>query len=216
MKLFQTNIFMPLSVAKEQSLELIDIFDTSWKKTIELHPHSSLTYLIVGSDVNIDIQIITKWPHCSCRIFWLFLSDVKHPVTGSLKVSLNHSQTSANVELISFLRDGAKVAIDGCIDIVPRLEQVHGHLLEHNIVLWKNVSIKTLPKLNVASHDVRASHGAKIDTLDQQKLFYMMSRGLTKQQSQTLLVDWYVEYVLGHFKDIGDEEKNSIRKILMK
>jgi Fe-S cluster assembly scaffold protein SufB len=45
-------------------------------------------------------------------------------------------------------------------------------------------------------------------------LFYMMSRGLTKWQSQTLLVDWYVDYVLGHFKDISDKEKTHIHTIL--
>jgi len=54
--------------------------------------------------------------------------------------------------------------------------------------LGKNISLRTLPKLTVSSHNVTAAHGANIDTLDQQKLFYMMSRGLTKQQSQTLLV----------------------------
>jgi Fe-S cluster assembly scaffold protein SufB len=102
---------------------------------------------------------------------------------------LNHSQTSADVELISFLRDGAKMAIDGSIDIADRLDQVHGRLSEQNIVLGKDISLKTLPELHIASHNVRASHGANIDTLDQQKLFYMMSRGLTKQQSQTLLMN---------------------------
>jgi len=110
-------------------------------------------------------------------------------VGGSLKVSLDHAQTSAEVELISFLHDGAQITIDGTIDIGNHLDHVHGRLLQQNIVLGKNISIKTLPKLNIASHNVRALHGATIDTLDQQKLFYMMSRGLTKGQSQRLLVD---------------------------
>ncbi|MEI6672864.1 MAG: SufD family Fe-S cluster assembly protein [bacterium] len=69
------------------------------------------------------------------------------------------------------------------------LDHVHAHLREQNIVLGKNISLTTIPKLNVASYNVTASHGANIDILDQQKLFYMMSRGLTKEQSQTLLVD---------------------------
>ena len=109
-------------------------------------------------------------------------------MNGSLNVSLDHAQTSAEVELISFLHDGAKIAIDGSIDIGKHLDHVHGRLLQQNIVLGKDISVKTLPKLNIASHNVRASHGATIDTLDQQKLFYMMSRGLTQQQSQKLLV----------------------------
>jgi len=216
MNLLQTNIYTPISVAKGKSLQLIDVFDIQGTKTITLDSHSSLVYLVVGSDVHIDIQLITKWSHCSCTIFGLFTSDAKHPVVWSLKVSLNHSHTSANVDLISFLHDGAKVAIDGSIDIASHLDQVHGRLLEQNIVLGKNISLKTLPKLTVASYNVTAAHGANIDSLDQQKLFYMMSRGLTKQQSQTLLVNWYIDYVLGYFTDISDKEKHSVYKKLIK
>ncbi len=214
MKSFQTNIFTTFSVDEGQSLELIDVFDIAWKKVIELYPHSALTYLIVGLSPDIDIQIVTKWPYCSCKIFWLFASDTSHPVTGSIKVLLHHSHTSAEVELISFLRDGANVSIDGALDIWNHLDQVHGRLLEQNIVLWKNISVKTLPKLNIASHNVRASHGANIDTLDQQKLFYIMSRWLTQKQSQTLLVNGYIEYVLSNFSEISDVEKKSVYKKL--
>lgn len=212
MRLLHTNDFDFLSVAKGESLALIDVFDVPWKKTITLDSHSSLIYLVVGSAI--DIDIVTVWSHCSCIVFWLFVSDTKRPITGSLKVLLNHSHTSANVELISFLYDGAKVSIDGAIDIGLHLDNLHGRLLEQNIVLGKNIAIKTLPKLNVASYNVTAAHGANIDTLDQQKLFYMMSRGLSQQQAQTLLVHWYIDYVLGHFKDISDEDKQVIVTLL--
>jgi hypothetical protein len=117
MTLLHTDIFDPISLTTGQSLELIDIFDVQGKKTIELHSHSSLIYLIIGSGADIDLQIITKGSQCSCTIFGLFASDDKHPMTGSLKVSLDHSQTSAKVELISFLHDSAKTSIDGSITI---------------------------------------------------------------------------------------------------
>lgn len=216
MKILQTNIFQPISIIQWSSLELIDVFDVPWNKTIYLESHSSFTYLVIGSDTDIHIDIITTWPHCSCRIFWLFVSDEKHSIAGSLKVLLDNSQTSADVEIISFLYDWAKVSIDWTINIWMHLDQVHGHLLEQNIVLGKNISLKTLPKLNVSSHNVTAAHGANIDTLDQQKLFYMMSRGLSQHQAQTLLVDWYIEHVLSHFTNMSDKEKNSVHKILTK
>lgn len=214
MKLFQKNIFTSLSVSKGEPLELIDVFDIPGKKIIELSPQSNLTYLIVSSIGDLDIEIITTWEYCSCTIFWLFMSNTTHHLTASITVSLKHSHTSANVDLISFLRDGTKIAIDGSIDIWTHLDQVHGRLLEQNIVLGQNISLSTLPKLDVASHNVTAAHGAKIDTFDQQKLFYMMSRGLTKEQSETLLVEWYIHYVLDHFSEITDAEKNSVYKRL--
>lgn len=199
-----------VSVGSWDTLELIEFFTAAWKKTIELSPHSSLTYLVVTSHPDIDIQFITKGSHCSCKVFGIFPSDSTHAISGTLKVSLAHSHTSADVELISFLYDGSKVSIDGSIDVWMHLDQVHGRLLEQNIVLGKNISLKTLPKLNVASYNVTAAHGANIDTLDQQKLFYMMSRGLTQQQSQTLLVDWYIAYVLQHFTHVSDKDKQAV------
>ena len=214
MKLLHTNNFDSLSVVEGQSLSLIDVFDVPWKKIITLDAHSLLIYLVVGPNIGVDIDIVTRWPHCSCMIFWLFRSDAHHVLTDSLKVSLTHSHTSANVELISFLYEGAKISIDGSLDILPHIDQVHGHLLEQNIILGKNISLKTLPKLNIASYNVTAAHGASIDTFDHQKLFYMMSRGLTKEQSQTLLVHGYIDYVLGHFKDISDKDKEVIRTLL--
>ncbi len=216
MKLLHTNNFDPLSVVEGESLSLIDVFDVPWRKTITLDTHSSLIYLVVGPNIGIDIDIITRWPYCSCLIFWLFRSDGHHVLADSLKVSLAHSHTSANVELISFLYEGAKISIDGSLDIWSHLNQVYGRLLEHNIVLGKNISLKTLPKLNIASYNVTAAHGASIDTFDHQKLFYMMSRGLSKEQSQTLLVRGYIDTVLAHFEEISDKEKDSVYKKLIK
>ena len=143
------------------------------------------------------------------------MSDANRPIQGALTVHLDHSHSSADVELISFLYDGAKVAIDGSIAIAKGIDTIHARLLEQNIVLGKPISLKTLPQLTVASHNVRASHGANIDTLDQKKLFYMMSRGLSQSQSQRLLVDGYIAYVLGHFPEMSEEEKVSIRSFLI-
>lgn len=67
-----------------------------------------------------------------------------------------------------------------------------------------------MPKLTIASYNVTASHGANVDGLDPQKLFYMMSRGLTKEQSQKLLVDGHITSVLSNFENVSDEDIDSI------
>jgi len=54
-----TDIFQPISVFQDQSLEIVDVFSVSGQKTITLQSHSSLTYLVVMSDANVDIQILT-------------------------------------------------------------------------------------------------------------------------------------------------------------
>jgi len=43
-------------------------------------------------------------------------------------------------------------------------------------LLGKNIQIKTLPMLDIQSNDVKASHGATIQRLDEEKLFYLTSK----------------------------------------
>ena len=214
MLVVQKNVFNPLSLIQWESLSLIDIFFAKGKKTIYLDADSSLTYLIVASAASIDIEVIIKWPKATCKIFALFLSKVDKQVEWSIKVLLNDSSTSADVDLVSFLYDWAKFMFDGSIDIGSYLHNVHWRLLQQNVVLGKDIFVKVLPQLNVASHDISAAHGAKIDNLDTQKLFYMMSRGLTKQQSQKLLVDGYIEHALKAFDDIKETDKQRVYDVL--
>jgi len=214
MSIVQQQISTSLVLDEGQSLECVDIFCGKKKKRIELASHSTLTYLILAESADIDVEIVTRWSWCSCTVFALFVSDVNRQVKGSIKVFLKDSHTSAHVDLISFLYDSAKIDVDGIVDVATHVDNVHGRLLQQNIVLWKDISLKTLPQLNVSSCDVHASHGAKMDSLDPQKLLYMMSRGLTKEQSQTLLVDGYVDSVLAHFSQLDASDRDVIVSFL--
>jgi Fe-S cluster assembly protein SufD len=49
--------------------------------------------------------------------------------------------------------------------------------------------------LNISSNDVQASHGAKIERIDSEKLLYMTSRGLTPQQAQRLVIQGYFNHI---------------------
>ena len=54
--------------------------------------------------------------------------------------------------------------------------KAEGYLAEENMLLGHKIQVKTLPMLDVRSSDVKASHGATIDRLDEQKLFYLTAK----------------------------------------
>lgn len=165
-------------------------------------------YLIVvrDADVQIDVEICGTWSRA--QIFGIFL-------WGKIKVRTVISKANVSVQkhLVSFLQDDKKVEVDADIDIQKWLKNVAAHLLEENIVLWNNVSIKTLPGLSVASKDVQASHGAKIEKMDTAKLFYMNAKWLGIWAAQRLIVDGYVRMMLDVFTELTkkDEERIFVR-----
>ena len=69
--------------------------------------------------------------------------------------------------------------------------------------------------LDVRSSDVSASHGAKIDRLDESKLFYMMAKGLDQKQAQKLIVEWYIQRACEavNMAEDSDERKQIVSDI---
>ncbi len=68
-----------------------------------------------------------------------------------------------------------------------------------------------LPVLNIADNDViQASHGAALGSIDQNELFYLMTRGLSKKEAESLLIASYFKPVLNKFSSSNQEEFEKI------
>lgn len=61
------------------------------------------------------------------------------------------------------------------------------------LLLGKKSEISANPKLEIDENDVIASHGASIGALNDDDIFYLMSRGLTKKEAEELLINSYIE-----------------------
>jgi len=62
--------------------------------------------------------------------------------------------------------------------------------------LSDKAQVHSLPKLEIATDDVKCSHGATIASLDPQQLFYLQSRGITKDQAEKMLIEGFTRPVL--------------------
>ena len=161
-------------------------------KTFTVDADGALHYLLIARDAEVKITINHAGKKSSSRINCIFLSKDGIKVAADIKSSLDADEAGSNIYLLSLLGNKADCHVDGGVVISPNITKASGHLLEENVILGKKVKIKTLPMLDVRSSDVSASHGAKIDRLDQGKLFYMMTRGLDEQASQRLIVQGYI------------------------
>ena len=212
MKKFLKNSFTDVSIKGDS--HIIDIFfDTSGEKKINIHQKSHLTYLVVAKSSHLDVCIDVQWQDSVCQIFAIFVSD-KNPVDVKLITHITSSSTKAEKYIVSLLWENGKISVDANIDVSKWIKNVTAHLLEENIVFGKNISIKSLPALSVASHDVHASHGAKIEKINQDKLFYMQSKWLSHGEAQKLVVDGYVNSILSYFDMFSDKELSAVKNFI--
>lgn len=203
---YQTNDFSSLNI-KEES-EFIDFFSLEWKKHIIISSESDFNYLIVSESPNISIEITIKWSNIKSKIFWIFYSgeSIEDKIKNTkILVNIQNSDIEVEVYLLSIIRENQKISVDGSINISKWVKKVSGTLLEENLVFWNNVSIKTKPILNIYSSDVQASHWAKIEKIDTEKMFYLSSKWISWPDAENLILEWHIGEILSHFKTTDKE-----------
>ena len=77
------------------------------------------------------------------------------------------------------------------------------HQKSKGIILDLTSTISASPLLEIDEFDCMASHGASIGAIDESDLFYLMSRGLPREQSQNLIINGFFNPYLSKLKDEG-------------
>ena len=102
---------------------------------------------------------------------------------------VNHSSSFTNSKIVNHCINVSdkefKFIVDGIIE--KNAEKVN-FKQDNKIINLNNGKSNILPNLIVDNDDIEASHSAYIGTFDENKIFYMMSRGLTKEECDDLLI----------------------------
>ena len=94
------------------------------------------------------------------------------------------------------LRDKSRSVWQGMIYVAPGAQRTDGYQANRNLILSTRARADSIPGLEILADDVRCTHGATIGQLDSEQLYYLMSRGLSKSQAETLVVDGFFSPVL--------------------
>lgn len=86
----------------------------------------------------------------------------------------------------------------GKIHVRREAQQTDGHQLSRTLLLSPRAEIDTRPELEIYADDVKCSHGATAGDLDEDTLFYLLSRGIERATARRLLVGAFVADALEH------------------
>lgn len=121
----------------------------------------------------------------------LFFGRDHHKQT--LRVDHIHRGKYTRSKMISrgAVKDMAASRFFGNIEMTPGCSGADGTLEEHNLLLSKGAKIEAVPALEIRHDEVQASHSATLERIDDEKLFYLQSRGLSAQAGLELLVEGF-------------------------
>jgi Fe-S cluster assembly protein SufD len=120
------------------------------------------------------------------------------------RIVLNHraGNTSSGQLFKGVLKDKAKGTTNGKIFIAQDAQKVASLQMNHNLLLSPGAEANTKPELEIYADDVKANHGATVGRLDEEKMFYLRSRGLTAAAAEKLLSEAFARDVYMKIPDL--------------
>jgi Fe-S cluster assembly protein SufD len=79
----------------------------------------------------------------------------------------------------------------GMIYVAPGAQKTDGYQANRNLILSEKARADSIPGLEILADDVRCTHGATIGQLEEEPIFYLMSRGLSRSDAEKLVVDGF-------------------------
>lgn len=201
------NDFTPLNLWSVSPYQVLDVFSKcSGEKHISLLWSSPVTYVFVVNDANVDINLDVSCVSSHIDVFWIFFWSVSSRITSSLSVN----NSFVRVHLYTIVQDDVDVSVDGNIVLKKNIVWSEGHLTQEQFLLGMPKTLRVCPVLDVYSSAIKASHGAKIHTLDAQKLFYMMAKWLSLQQAQKVVIEASLQSLFDRLSSLDVQEKNNV------
>ena len=115
-----------------------------------------------------------------------------------IQTKINHlNENTKSYQLVkSVLKDKSKGVYQGKIYVDSTAQKTDGYQLSKAVLLDSENEFSAKPELEIYADDVKCSHGSTSGNLDENKIFYLMIRGLSYRESKNLLIEGFLSDVV--------------------
>lgn len=169
-----------------------------------LEPTEDTFYLVLLNQKavsgKVKVDLFFKHSGLNCQL--LFLGILKNKSDWQLESNIKHlvPKSSCLTEVYLSQTDESRVDYFGQIYIDQKASQTKSFLKEQSLVTGKAVYNRSRPILEIYNNRVKASHSASSSRLNENDLFYLMSRGFEKKEAEKILEEAFFNKVLESVK----------------
>ncbi|MDQ3987360.1 MAG: Fe-S cluster assembly protein SufD [Actinomycetota bacterium] len=114
----------------------------------------------------------------------------------------SHDAEHATSDLLykGALKERSKSEYSGLIKVAKGAQGTDAYQANRNLVLSDEAIARSIPQLEIEANEVRCTHGATVSPVEEEHLFYLMSRGIERVTAQKLIVFGFFEDVLDRIR----------------
>src|SRR5437588_938232 len=160
-----------------------------------------LTTVTLGARLsrhNIEVSLDSEG--AECRVDRLYIVGAgQHTDTHSL-IDHRKPHCTSRQNYKGILDGRSRAVFNGRVFVHPEARQTDAEQSNKNLLLSGDARVDTKPQLEIFNDDVKCSHGATVGQLEEEELFYLLSRGLHRDLARNLLTYGFAEEIVEKIK----------------
>jgi Fe-S cluster assembly protein SufD len=124
-----------------------------------------------------------------------FLGEAQHHDTHSV-IKHDVPNCTSHQTYKGILNDKSRGVFNGKIFVAVGASGTDGYQSNKNLLLSNEARVDTKPQLEIYNDDVKCAHGATVGQLEEEELFYLLSRGLSDNLARNLLTYGFAEEII--------------------
>lgn len=159
------------------------------------------TFTFAGQLIRNNMTMTVDGEGVDAHLYGLYLLS-GNTIADNHTVMDHKKPNSFSNELYKGVMDGnSKGVFNGKIYVRPLAQKTNAFQTNRNILLSDNATINTKPQLEIWADDVKCSHGCTTGQLDEEALFYLRSRGISKDLAKGMLLYAFASEVMASMKN---------------
>jgi Fe-S cluster assembly protein SufD len=148
-----------------------------------------------------DIRTELRGANAYSEMIGVLFGDRKQHFDNHTEHIHRHGNTYSDLDFKVVLEDEARSAYTGQIHIDLEARDSEAYQENRNLLLDKTCRAESIPELEILNEDVRCTHGATVGPIDEEQVYYLMTRGLPRHEAERAIVEGFFAPVLDRIDD---------------
>jgi Fe-S cluster assembly protein SufD len=135
-------------------------------------------------------------PGAWARMSGIFFTNGRQHIDLDTQQNHNASDTVSDLLYKGALKDNSRSVWQGMIKALPDSQRIDGFQANRNLMLDKTARADSIPGLEIQADDVRCTHASTIGKLDEEEVFYLMSRGIPRVEAVRMVIQGFFDPVM--------------------
>ncbi|CAG5085376.1 Fe-S cluster assembly protein SufD [Parvicella tangerina] len=170
------------------------------------------TFQLGGEFIRNGVNIKVDGTNCHTEMNGFFNGKGKQYLDNHTRVDHLKSNCISSELYKGILRDSSTGVFNGKVIVHQDAQVIEAYQQNNNVILSDNAVMNTKPELEIYADDVKCSHGTTTGQFDEQAIFYLQARGVSKSAAKEMLVAAFAEEV---FEKVENESVVEFVRSLM-